>query len=50
VPLERWHEHDEFRARVLREFAKIPRYLAEGFLAEIEDASTAAESSAHMPR
>lgn len=50
VPLERWHEHDEFRARVLGEFAKIPRYLAEGFLAEIDDASTAAESSAHAPR
>jgi uncharacterized SAM-binding protein YcdF (DUF218 family) len=35
VPAERWHEHDEFRARVLGEFDKIPRYLAEGYLAEI---------------
>lgn len=35
TPAERWHEHEEFRARVLGEFAKIPRYLAEGFLAEI---------------
>ena len=35
VPAERWHEHEEFRARVLREFDKIPRYLAEGFLEEI---------------
>lgn len=35
VPIERWHEHDEFRARVLSEFDKIPRYLTEGFLAEI---------------
>jgi uncharacterized SAM-binding protein YcdF (DUF218 family) len=35
VPAERWHEHEEFRARVLGEFDKIPRYLAEGFLAEI---------------
>jgi hypothetical protein len=50
VPVERWHEHDEFRARVLGEFAKIPRYLAEGFLAEIDDASTAAESSEHARR
>lgn len=36
VPVERWHEHEEFRARVLSEFDKIPRYTAEGFLAEIE--------------
>jgi len=50
VPVERWHEHDEFRARVLGEFAKIPRYLAEGFLTEIDDASTAAESSEPAPR
>jgi catechol 2,3-dioxygenase-like lactoylglutathione lyase family enzyme/uncharacterized SAM-binding protein YcdF (DUF218 family) len=35
IPAERWHEHEEFRARVLGEFEKIPRYLAEGFLAEI---------------
>lgn len=35
VPAERWHEHEEFRARVLSEFDKIPRYLAAGFLAEI---------------
>jgi uncharacterized SAM-binding protein YcdF (DUF218 family) len=36
IPAERWHEHEEFRARVLSEFAKIPRYLAEGFLEEID--------------
>jgi uncharacterized SAM-binding protein YcdF (DUF218 family) len=36
IPAERWHEHEEFRARVLTEFAKIPRYLAEGFLEEID--------------
>lgn len=36
VPAERWHEHREFRARVLIEFDKIPRYLAEGFLEEID--------------
>lgn len=36
VPDERWHEHDEFRARVLGEFGKIPGYVAQGFLAEIE--------------
>ncbi|MET0855471.1 MAG: YdcF family protein [Telluria sp.] len=35
VPDERWHEQAEFRARVLSEFDKIPRYLAEGFLEEI---------------
>jgi uncharacterized SAM-binding protein YcdF (DUF218 family) len=36
IPAERWHEHAEFRARVLGEFDKIPRYLAEGFVAEID--------------
>ncbi|HEY0587056.1 MAG TPA: YdcF family protein [Pseudoduganella sp.] len=35
VPAERWHEHEEFRARVLGEYGKIPHYLAEGFLEEI---------------
>ena len=35
IPAERWHEHEEFHARVLSEFNKIPRYLAEGFLEEI---------------
>ena len=32
----RWHEHAEFQARVLGEFAKIPHYLAAGFLEEID--------------
>jgi hypothetical protein len=32
IPAERWHEHDEFRARVLNEFEKIPDYLTKGFL------------------
>lgn len=36
IPAERWHEHPEFRARVLGEFDKIPRYLADGFLEEID--------------
>lgn len=27
LPLERWHEHADFRARVLAEFHKIPHYL-----------------------
>jgi uncharacterized SAM-binding protein YcdF (DUF218 family) len=36
VPAERWHEHEEFRARVLSEYDKIPRYLAAGFLEEID--------------
>lgn len=35
IPAERWYEHEEFHARVLGEFNKIPRYLAEGFLEEI---------------
>lgn len=35
VPDERWHEHEAFRARVLAEFEKIPRYLEQGFLEEI---------------
>lgn len=37
VPAERWHEHAAFRARVLGEFEKIPRYLQLGFLEEIAD-------------
>jgi hypothetical protein len=36
VPAGRWHEHDDFRARVLGEFDKIPRYVQAGFLAEID--------------
>jgi len=36
VPVERWHEHAEFRARVLSEFGKIPGYLDQGFLYEID--------------
>jgi uncharacterized SAM-binding protein YcdF (DUF218 family) len=39
VPSERWHEHEEFQARVLGEFDKIPRYLDEGFLEEIQGCS-----------
>ncbi|MFC5460847.1 YdcF family protein [Massilia niabensis] len=35
VPAERWHEHDDFRGRVLSEFNKIPRYVTEGFITEI---------------
>jgi hypothetical protein len=35
TPVESWHEHEEFRARVLGEFNKIPHYLAQGFLEEI---------------
>jgi uncharacterized SAM-binding protein YcdF (DUF218 family) len=36
VERERWHEHEEFRARVLSEFAKIPEYLERGFLREVD--------------
>jgi DUF218 domain len=35
IPAERWHEHDDFRARVMSEFDKIPRYISEDFLTEI---------------
>jgi uncharacterized SAM-binding protein YcdF (DUF218 family) len=36
VERERWHEHDEFRRRVLAEFTKIPEYLKQGFLREVD--------------
>lgn len=36
VERERWHEHEEFRRRVLAEFEKIPQYLKQGFLREVE--------------
>lgn len=35
VPDKDWHKHEEFRARVINEFEKIPRYLAQGFLEEL---------------
>jgi len=35
LPAERWHEHDEFRARLLGEFGKIPGYIEQDFLREI---------------
>ena len=35
IATERWHEHPEFRARVLAEYDKIPGYLARGFLSEL---------------
>jgi len=34
TPLERWHTHPEFRARVLREWDKIEPYRAKGFIAD----------------
>lgn len=36
LPAERWHEHDEFRARVLAEYRKIPYYLQQDFLCELD--------------
>lgn len=30
-----WHEHAEFRARVLAEYQKIPGYIARGFISEL---------------
>lgn len=36
VERERWHEHEEFRRRVLAEFTKIPAYLEQGFLREVD--------------
>jgi uncharacterized SAM-binding protein YcdF (DUF218 family) len=47
VPAERWHEHEEFRARVLGEFEKLPRYLAAGFLAEIGGCAAANPAAPH---
>jgi len=35
IPAERWHENEEFHARVIGEFNKIPLYLEKGFLEEI---------------
>lgn len=35
VAVECWHEHAEFRRRVLAEFEKIPGYLQQGFLSEL---------------
>ena len=36
LPVDRWHEHAEFRARVLSEYHKIPHYLQQDFLRELE--------------
>jgi uncharacterized SAM-binding protein YcdF (DUF218 family) len=36
LPIERWHQHDEFRSRVLAEFHKIPKYLQQDFLRELD--------------
>ena len=36
LPTERWHEHEEFRARVLAEYDKIPHYLQQDFLRELD--------------
>lgn len=44
VPADCWHEHDEFRARVLDEFDKIPGYLSKGFLEEIGGCATCPQS------
>jgi len=35
VEKERWHEHEEFRTRVLAEFSKIPKYLRADYLREV---------------
>lgn len=42
IPVQHWYEQPEFRARVLSEFDKIPRYLADGFLAEINGCASIA--------
>ncbi|MCP5405842.1 MAG: YdcF family protein [Pseudomonadaceae bacterium] len=36
VEREAWHTNDEFRKRVLGEYEKIPRYVRDGFLTEID--------------
>lgn len=45
VPPGRWSEHVEFRERVLGEFARIPRYLQQDFISEIEGYATYPELS-----
>jgi uncharacterized SAM-binding protein YcdF (DUF218 family) len=50
VPDQRWHEHAEFRSRVLDEFDKIPRYLAEGFLQEISGCPAYPQLAPRQPR
>jgi uncharacterized SAM-binding protein YcdF (DUF218 family) len=37
APVERWWEDEVFRARVMREWAKIPGYIERGFLAELDE-------------
>lgn len=37
VAAQNWHASDAFRQRVLDEYAKIPRYLEQGFLTELEN-------------
>jgi uncharacterized SAM-binding protein YcdF (DUF218 family) len=39
VATDCWHQHAEFRARVLAEFDKIPGYLERGFLSELAGCS-----------
>lgn len=36
VAADCWHEHEEFRQRVLAEYEKIPGYLQQGFLSEVQ--------------
>ena len=49
LPAERWHEHDEFRARVLNEFHKIPHYLEQDFLRELDGHGPYPVIAAHPP-
>ena len=39
-PRETWWRHDEFRNRVLSEYAKMPGYISAGFIAELDDIQT----------
>lgn len=50
IPAECWHEHDEFRNRVLNEFDKIPGYLSKGFLEEISGCATYPRFPVTKPR
>jgi uncharacterized SAM-binding protein YcdF (DUF218 family) len=36
VPKNQWFEHEEFRTRVLSEYAKIPQYVQQDFLRELK--------------
>lgn len=46
VPAERWWESEAFRVRVLREWEKIPRYIEQDFLVELDGGDDLLDTSA----